>query len=247
MTTHGARDPASLEVIRNALEGVADGMAITLYRTARSAVVRLGWDFSTAVLAANGELVGQGMCHPVHLGGMMPALQGCLRRFHNELSPGDILILNDPYEGGQHLPDIYLFKPIFHGAQLAAFAGAICHHSDIGGRVAGGQGFDNVDIFQEGLRIPPLKLFSKGEPNETLFAILEKAVRTPDQVLGDLKACIAAIELGEREIQNLIARLGIERYLALTTELIDYTETFDSKADRSLARRLLVVHRLHRR
>ena len=83
--------------------------------------------------------------------------------------------------------------------------------------------------------------------NETLFAILEKAVRTPDQVLGDLKACIAAIELGEREIQNLIARLGIERYLALTTELIDYTETFDSKADRSLARRLLVVHRLHRR
>lgn len=229
MTTHGARDPASLEVIRNALEGVADGMAITLYRTARSAVVRLGWDFSTAVLAANGELVGQGMCHPVHLGGMMPALQGCLRRFHNELSPGDILILNDPYEGGQHLPDIYLFKPIFHGAQLAAFAGAICHHSDIGGRVAGGQGFDNVDIFQEGLRIPPLKLFSKGEPNETLFAILEKAVRTPDQVLGDLKACIAAIELGEREIQNLIARLGIERYLALTTELIDYTETFIRK------------------
>src|SRR5204863_7245599 len=138
-------------------------------------------------------------------------------------------ILNDPYEGGQHLPDIYLFKPIFHGTRLAAFAGAICHHSDIGGRVPGGQGFDNIDIFQEGLRIPPLKLFSKGEPNETLFVLLEKAVRTPDQVLGDLRACIAAIELGEREMHSLIARLGVERYLALTHELIDYTERLTRK------------------
>src|SRR5918995_1873160 len=104
-----ARDPASLEVIRNALESVADSMAITLYRTARSAVVRLGWDFSTAVLGTDGDLVGQGMCHPVHLGGMMPALEGCLRRYRGNIGPGDVLILNDPYEGGQHLPDVYLF------------------------------------------------------------------------------------------------------------------------------------------
>ena len=219
--THG---PASLEIIRNALESVADSMAITLYRTARSAVVRLGWDFSTAVLAANGDLVGQGMCHPVHLGGMAPALAGCLRRYGSDVSPGDILIINDPYEGAQHLPDIYLFKPVFHAEKLVAFTGAICHHADIGGRVPGGQGFDNVEIYQEGLRIPPLKLFAKDEPNETLFSILEKAVRTPDEVLGDLKACIAAIELGEREILKLVTRLGVDRYLALTSALIDYTE-----------------------
>src|SRR5215210_7285598 len=102
------RDPASLEIIRHALESVADSMAITLYRTARSAVVRLGWDFSTAILSASGDLVGQGMCHPVHLGGMMPALEGCLRRYGDNLYPGDIFINNDPYEGAQHLPDIYL-------------------------------------------------------------------------------------------------------------------------------------------
>lgn len=223
------RDPAGLEIIRNALESVADSMAITLYRTARSAVVRLGWDFSTAILSANGDLVGQGMCHPVHLGGMMPALEGCLRRYRQNLSPGDILINNDPYEGAQHLPDIYLFKPIFQHGTLVAFAGAICHHADIGGRVPGGQGFDNTEIQQEGLRIPALKLYARGEPNETLFLLLEKAVRTPDEVLGDLKACIAAIELGEREILKLITRLGIDRYSALTSDLIDYTERLTRK------------------
>jgi N-methylhydantoinase B len=218
------RDPANLEIIRNALESIADSMAIALYRTARSAVVRLGWDFSTAILAANGDLVGQGMCHPVHLGGMMPALAGCLHHYGNDIDPGDILIINDPYHGAQHLPDIYLFKPIFYGGRLIAFAGAICHHADIGGRVPGGQGFDNVEIHQEGLRIPPLKLVSQGRQNETLFRLLEAAVRTPDEVSGDLKACIAAIELGERELVKLVDRFGAEDYMMLTSDLIDYTE-----------------------
>ena len=227
-------DPASLEIIRNALESVADSMAITLYRTARSAVVRLGWDFSTAVLSAKGDLVGQGMCHPVHLGGMMPALAGCLRRFGNDLHPGDVLIINDPYEGAQHLPDIYLFKPIFLDDTVVAFAGAICHHADIGGRVPGGQGFDNTEIQQEGLRIPPLKLYARGQPNETLLTLLEKAVRTPDQVIGDLKACVAAIELGERELLKLIKQLGLARYLRLTEDLIDYTERLTRQRIRSL-------------
>src|SRR5262245_44369233 len=167
------RDPASLEIIRNALESVADSMAITLYRTARSAVVRLGWDFSTAILGANGDLIGQGMCHPVHLGGMMPALAGCLKQYSHDLHAGDILISNDPYEGAQHLPDVYLFRPVFQDGDVVAFVGAICHHADIGGRVPGGQGFDNTDIYQEGLRIPPLKLFAQGKPNDTLFRLLE--------------------------------------------------------------------------
>jgi N-methylhydantoinase B len=227
-------DPASLEVIRNALESVADSMAITLYRTARSAVVRLGWDFSTAVLAADGDLVGQGMCHPVHLGGMMPALQGCLRHHAGQLHDGDILIVNDPYEGAQHLPDIYLFKPVFVASRLVAFAGAICHHADIGGRVPGGQGFDNVEIQQEGLRIPPLKLYERGKANRMLLRLIEKAVRTPDEVLGDLKASIAAVELGAAEIVRLVERLGSERYAALTRELIDYTERLTRQRIREL-------------
>lgn len=227
-------DLAGIEVIRNALESVADTMAITLHRTARSAVVRLGWDFSTAVLAPDGNLVGQGMCHPVHLGGMMPALEGCLRYFGERIFPGDVLITNDPYEGAQHLPDIYVFKPVFAQGRLTAFVGAICHHSDIGGRVPGGQGFDNTDIFQEGFRIPPIKLYAAHVPDDTLFRLLEKAVRTPDEVMGDLRACIAAVELGEMEILTLVERLGPERYVAQTAALIDYTERLTRQRIREL-------------
>ena len=213
-----------LEVIRNALEGVADSMAITLYQTARSSGVRLGWDFSTAVLSPRGELIGQGLCHPIHLGGMMPALAGCLRHFPEGCDPGDVLITNDPYEGAQHLPDIYLFAPVHVSAGLVAYLGAICHHTDIGGRVPGGQGFDNTEIHQEGLRIPPLKFYQGGQPNETLLRLIEKAVRQPEHVLGDLQAQRTALATGARQLERLIATLGHERYEQLTTALVDYTE-----------------------
>ena len=223
-------DPLRLEVIRNALEGIADEMAITLYRTARSSGVRFGWDFSTAVMAPNGDLVGQGTCHPIHLGGMMPALVGCLDYFGEDIAAADVLISNDPYCGAQHLPDVYLFKPAYHAGVLVGYLGAICHHSDIGGRVPGGQGFDNTEIFQEGLRIPPLKLYQAGEPNDTLFRLIEKAVRTPDHVLGDLKAQLAALELGERRLGELVARLGPADYAALTHALIEHTERLTRQA-----------------
>ena len=186
-----------LEVVRNALEGIADQMAITVYRTARSAGIRLGWDFSTAVLDPDGDLIGQGNCHPIHLGGMMPALAGCLAHWANDLQPGDVLISNDPYEGAQHLPDIYLFQPVYLQAVLVGWLGVIGHHADIGGRVPGGQGYDNTEIQQEGLRIPPLKLIEAGRPNETLHRLIEKAVRTPEEVLGDPRAQQAALRLGE--------------------------------------------------
>ena len=138
-----------IELVRNNLESIADGMAVTLWRTSRSAVVRTGWDFSTAILTPDGELAGLGMCHPIHLGGMMPALRGCIDQYPDQMYPGDILIVNDPYSGGSHLPDIYLFKPIFIGNTLIAYLASIAHHADIGGRVPGGQGFDNTEIFQE--------------------------------------------------------------------------------------------------
>jgi len=227
-------DLTDLELARNALEGIADAMAITLYRTARSAVVRLGWDFSTAVLTETGELVGQGMCHPIHLGGMMPALAGCLVRYGRDMHPGDVLITNDPYEGAQHLPDVYLFKPVFLDEEPVGFVGAICHHSDIGGRVPGGQGFDNTEIHQEGLRIPPLKLVERGRPNETIYRLIDKAVRTPDRVRGDLRAQISAITLGERELVKVVERFGLPEYRALVAALIEHTERLTRQAIRGL-------------
>lgn len=229
-----AHDPIRLEIIRTALESIADTMAIALYRTARSAVVRLGWDFSTAVLTAEGDLIGQGMCHPIHLGGMMPALKGCLKHYGAAVAPADVLITNDPYEGAQHLPDIYLFRPVFVDDALVGFVSAICHHSDIGGRVPGGQGYDNTEIFQEGLRIPPLKLFDRGRRNETLCRLLEKAVRTPDVVMGDLMAQITALKVGERELLKLIGRLDADEFPGLVSDLIDYTERLTRQAIRAL-------------
>ena len=227
-------DRIRLEVLKNALEGIADGMALTLIRTSRSSVVRSGLDFSTGVLSANGDLIGQGACQPMHLGGMMPALQSCIKRYKGNINPGDIFITNDPYEGGSHLPDIFQYKPLFIGDKLIGFACAMTHHTDIGGRVAGGNACDSTEIYQEGLRIPPLKLYEAGEPNETMFRIIEKAVRVPDKVMGDILGQVAAMNYGEQEYMKLINRYGIEGLDAHTEEMLDYTE--------ELTRNLSLIH-----
>jgi N-methylhydantoinase B len=220
------RDPLAFELIKNALAGIADGMAVTVVRTARSFVVKQSMDFSTALCDAHGELVAQGMCVPLHLGAMPPALQGVLRIYEGRSEPGDIYIVNDPYSGGSHLPDIFLFKPIFVDDTLAAFACVIAHQTDIGGRVSGGNACDNTEIYQEGLRIPPLKLFERGVPNETIFTLLETNVRVPDKVLGDVRAQIAALHMGEREFLQLVREYGLEELQGYMTDILDYTERF---------------------
>ena len=228
------KDPSKLEVLKNSFEGIADGMALTIIRTSRSSVVRSGLDFSTAVLSATGELVGQGMCQPIHLGGMMPALESCLARYKDNINPGDIFINNDPYEGGSHLPDIFLYKPIFAGNTIVAYGCAMAHQTDIGGRVPGGNACDSTEIYQEGLRIPPLKLYANHEPNETIFRLLEKAVRVPDKVLGDVAGQLAALQYAEQEVLRIVDRFGPEEIIQSQDELIDYTETLTRNALRSL-------------
>ncbi len=149
------KDLIELDVVYNALAGISDAMAVTLVRTSRSSIVRLAWDFSTGLLSPRGELVGQGLCQPIHMGGMPPALHACLRRYEGQIRPGDILINNDPYEGGSHLPDVFMFKPVFASDTLVAWACAMSHQTDMGGRVAGSNASDSTEIYQEGLRIRP--------------------------------------------------------------------------------------------
>ena len=223
-------DPIKMEIIKNNLESIADGMALTVVRTSRSSVVRTSLDFSTGVLNCDGELVGQGACTPIHLGGMMPALKACLERYEGRIYPEDILASNDPYEGASHLPDIFLFKPVFEGGHITAYLCSMAHQTDIGGRVAGGNACDSSEIYQEGLRIPPLKLYEKGEPNETLFRIIEKAVRVPDIDLGDIRGQVASLHFGEQEYRKLIARYGAEELETTINELLDYTEMAIRKA-----------------
>lgn len=224
--------PMELEVLRNLLDGVTDVLSTTMTRTSRSPLVRTAWDFSTAVLSPEGELIGQGLSQPLHLAGMMPALHGCMNRFGSDIFPEDILVINDPYEGGSHLPDVYFFKPIFMDGELLVYLATMAHFTDMGGRTPGSQAPDNTEIFQEGLRIPPTKLLEKGERNTTLFAIMEKAVRTPELVLGDLQAQISSLNLGEQEFRRAVDRIGVGNFKRSVTDLLDYTERLTRAAVR---------------
>ena len=142
-------DPVTREIIKNSLASAADTMAVTVVRTARSLVVKDGMDFSTAIFNADGEQVAQGLTLPFHMGAMQPALDAVIAQFGDDINPEDIFANNDPYEGASHLPDIFLFKPVFYNELLMGWVCVIAHHTDIGGRVAGGNACDNTEISQE--------------------------------------------------------------------------------------------------
>jgi N-methylhydantoinase B len=144
--------------------------------------------------------------------------------FGPTIRPGDVFILNDPYAGGMHLPDIFMFVPIFEGGKRRAFAVVICHHTDVGGRVPGSNASDSTEIYQEGLRIPPLKLYERGVLNTTLETLIKINVRVPDRVWGDLSAQFAAAQVGRRGIEKLMQRYGADEVDAYMQELLDYAE-----------------------
>ena len=218
-------DPIRLELMKNAFAAIADEMAATVVRTARSSVIKEAMDFSTGLLDPQGNLVAQGLCLPVHMGSFPPTLATVLRKFGNQIQPGDVYALNDPYDGsGLHLPDIFIFRPIFHSGRLLAFAAAIGHQTDIGGRVAGGNACDNTEIYQEGLRIPPLKVVDQGRPVDAFFDILKLNVRVPDTVIGDVNATIAACLRGERGLIALADKHGADAIAADMAQLLDYSE-----------------------
>ena len=217
-------DPVTREIIKNYLYSTADTMAVTVVRTARSAVVRDGMDFSTAIFNAEGDQVAQGLTLPFHMGAMQPALDAVRAQFGYNVKPGDIFANNDPYEGGSHLPDIFLFKPVFYNDALVAWTCCIAHQTDIGGRVAGGNACDNTEIYQEGLRIPPIKLVEEGVMNDAVWRILNKNVRVPQMVQGDVLAQMSALRQGERDMLQLLDQYGIEDLKSYMTDIIDYTE-----------------------
>ncbi len=221
-----ARDPFALELIKNALVALADEMALTIYRTARSFVVKEALDFSTALFLADGQLIAQGTCLPFHLGAMPFAVRSCTREYAGRILPGDLYITNDPYDGSTHLPDIVLVKPIFAADTLIGYSVALAHMTDIGGRVPGGNASDSTEIYQEGLRIPPSRLWREGVPDETMFRLIQRNVRVPDKVLGDIRSLVAACGVGEREFVKLALRYGLDAFDAACRDLLDYTERF---------------------
>jgi N-methylhydantoinase B len=219
-----AVDPITLGLVRNALSSVADEMALTVIRTAYSTIVRDCMDFSTALCDKNGLMVAQGVTIPFQLGGIPFALKETLQRYQGNIFPGDVFAINDPFAGGIHIPDIFIFKPIFVSGRLLGFSATVAHHLDLGGRVPGSAACDNTEIYHDGVRIPHLKIYERGKPNETLFAILEKNIRVPVMTLGDIRAQLSACDTGEKGLQQLAERYGAETLEACFSELLDYTE-----------------------
>ena len=227
-------DPFTLELFKNSLFSISDEMAVTICRTTYSGVLRDNMDFSTGFTDANGKLVAQGLTIPLHLGSIPTAMDSVLDHFKGDIQPGDVFIMNDPYEGGMHLPDVFIFKPIFVEGEQLAIAATISHQADIGGRVPGSNASDSTEIFQEGLRIPPIKLYMGGELNETMWRLIEKNVRIPIQVLGDMRAQLSACTIAENQFLELVDRFGLETTRFYMGEVIDHTERLARAAIRKL-------------
>ncbi len=224
MTSTATVDPIEFELFKNAILSVADEMALTIHRTTYSGVLKDNMDYSTAFFDGEGRLVAQGFTLPGHLGSMPSALAAILRRFGGDVHPGDVYVLNDPFDGGMHLPDIFIFSPIFVDGELMAFGGTICHHTDVGGRVAGSNASDSTETYQEGLRIAPMRMYEAGKRNETFFTFLEKNVRMPVRVNGDIRAQLAACHIAETAFKELCARHGKQKVRFYMDELIEYAE-----------------------
>lgn len=220
-------DPILLEIISHALVSAAEEMSITVWRTSRSTTVRELLDYSTAVFDAEGHNIAQAARMPVHLNSMELCLQEILAK-HIPLETwrdGDVIVTNDPYCGGQHLPDFIAFKPVFVEGRRVAITCVLIHHVDVGGGAAGGYNARAVEIFQEGLRVPPVRIMRQGELQDDLLATILLNVREPDMFRGDFLSQLAALEVGARSIRSLAARYGLDTLLTIGKTLLDQAET----------------------
>lgn len=225
MSNPQTTDPFLLEVLRNAFDTIAEEITLTIIRTAYSQIVRDSLDFSTALCDTRGRTFAQGVCTPMHLGSFHDALLNLIAETGDDIHEDDYFIMNDPYAAaGQHLPDIYVIKPIFFDDVLKGWSTSLAHHSDVGGIVAGSNALGATEIWQEGLRLPVLKLVDRGRRNETLWKIIALNVRTPEMVHGDLQAQMAACATGARGMHKLYARYGVETIDGAIEDLNAYSK-----------------------
>ncbi|PZC48307.1 MAG: N-methylhydantoinase B [Chloroflexi bacterium] len=216
-------DAISLQVFRNLLVSVAEEMGVALARTSFSPNMKERLDFSCALFNPQGDMVAQAAHIPVHLGAMPASVQAALNRF--DFGPGDLVILNDPYLGGTHLPDITLVAPVFtsEGKTLAGFVSNRGHHADVGGMTPGSMPL-STELYQEGFIIPPLKLARDGVLNEEVVELLCRNSRTPEERRGDLDAQIAACRTGERRLIAIVDKYGLANTWEHMSALLDYSE-----------------------
>ena len=217
-------DPITLAVVEHRLESIAQEMTEAMLRTAMSQILNSSRDFSTAILDGDCQLVAQGEGIPVHISALPVAGAAVRDYFGDDISDGDLFILNDPYFGGSHLPDITIIRPIFHEGRPLFYGVNRAHHSDVGGGTHGGYNPGANEIYQEGLRIPPLKLYDKGVPRTDLLQMLSANVRQSENFLGDLNAQIGSVMLAAQRIESLLADYGPDRLMAVVAEILAATE-----------------------
>src|SRR5436305_512456 len=221
------RDPIETEVFKNLFHAIAEEMGAALRRTAFSPNIKERRDYSCAVFDGAGEVIAMGDHMPVHLGSMPMSVRAAVETL--TLNVGDVAILNDPFCGGTHLPDITLVAPVFvggkskHAQKPAFYVASRAHHADVGGTYAGSMGICR-EIYQEGIRIPPIKLIQAGKLQQDVLRLLLNNVRTPEEREGDLNAQLAACHTGAVRLQEIVERYGLTRVQQVMDELQEYSE-----------------------
>jgi N-methylhydantoinase B len=214
-------DPVTLSVFISALTGISEEMGAVLVRSSYSSNIKERRDCSCALFDAQGRMVAQAEHIPVHLGAMPEAVAAVMSR---NPAPGDVFVLNDPFSGGTHLPDITVVTPIPYDDAIVGYAVTRAHHSDVGGMHPGSMPSDSRSIFQEGLIIPPIRLVVRGEEQEEVMELILANVRTPEIRRGDLRAQTAANRVGSNRLNELIARHGLDFVEAAFDDVLAYTE-----------------------
>ncbi|MGV1989195.1 hydantoinase B/oxoprolinase family protein [Agrobacterium sp. 22-221-1] len=225
-------DPITLEILSNALRSVADETFAALQKSAFSTNIKERHDHSTALFDAHGRLIMQAQKSlPLHVGAMSGTVAKIVEKYGGDIHEGDVFVANDPYAAsGTHLPDICISSPVFFDGELIGFSSTTAHHADIGGASVGGSSAGMTEIFQEGLRIPMLRLFSRGELNHEIFELLLLNVRRSEERKGDYNAQFAAVALGAKRLKEMCQRYGVRYVVAAFDEIITRTSQRMRKA-----------------
>ena len=232
---HLQLDPITVEVVRHKLDGIANEMESTLLRSSFSPIVKEGMDASASLFTIAGETLSQACAVPIHLATLIPIVERLLKDFPlASMKEGDVYIMNDPYLGGTHLPDIAIVVPVMYRGRPIALSASMTHHQDVGGMTPGSIPTNATEIYQEGIRIPPLKLRDAGVMNDTLVKMLRLNVRIPDVLMGDLNAQIAACTIGARRIAALADAYGDNLLATIFQELLEKSETMTREALRAI-------------
>ena len=228
-------DPITVEVVRHKIEGVANEMEETLLRASFSPIVKEGLDASASLFLADGTTLAQACAIPIHLATLIPAVAAIIGEFPVErMREGDVYLLNDPYSGGTHLPDLALVMPVMHRGRVIALSAAMSHHQDVGGMTPGSVPTNATEIYQEGIRIPAVRLRDGDRFDETLLKLLRLNVRIPEVFMGDLNAQIAACTVGARRLGEIAEAQGGNRLAAIFQDLIGRSEAMTRQALRAL-------------